>query len=49
MQKLNKEYIEELLENAPGLKEGLLADGMTDDDYEDMIDFLTDLSGRVKA
>ena len=48
MTKLNREYIEELLENAPGLKMQLMADGMSDDDYEDMIDFLTSLKEIVK-
>ena len=49
MKKLNKEYVEELLENAPGLKAKLLAEGMTDEDYEDMIDFLTDLASKIKS
>ena len=48
MKQLSKEYLQELIDNAPGLKADLIADGMSEESYGEMLDFLEVLTGKIK-
>ena len=48
MQKLSKEYLQELIDNAPGLKQELIEEGMSEEAYGEMMEFLDMLSSGVK-